>query len=106
MSNTQATSNHISDTSPLCAPHFQTFRGTVTLNCSAATQIYQSVTGLDAILRLLNNDETDPAFFDPEDTSCRLSGYIRGGLLSAAIALNDNLHHMFCNLHTSEQEGE
>ena len=90
--------------SPLCAQHWQSFHDEVHLNLEQAARIYQTAAGLDAILHLLSNDETNPDMFDPEDTSNRLSSYIRDGLLSAAMALNGNLYHLFCELHTNDAE--
>lgn len=97
-----------SDFSRLCGQHWQHFHDGVRLNQVQATQLFQTFAGLDAILHLLGNDEPDPDVHN--DDSCRLSGYVRGGLLSAAVALNSNLHHLFADLHSSDiekhQEGQ
>lgn len=103
MPNTQATPN-LPDYSPLCSQHWQSFNNGVHLNLEQAARIFQTAAGLDAILHLLSNDESEPDMFDPADASCRLSSYVRGGLLSAAMALNSNLHHLFSDLHSQDAE--
>ena len=92
------------DFSPLCAQHWQSFHDGVKLNQFQAMQLFQSLAGLDAIFHLLSNDETDADMLEPEDTSCRLSSYVRCGLISAAVALNSNLHHLFSDLHSQDAE--
>ena len=95
---------NLPDYSPLCALHWQNFHDGVHLSQGQAERIFQTTAGLDAILHLLSNDVVDPDFFDPEDAGDRLSGYVRGGLLSAAVALNSNLHHLFSELHSRDVE--
>ena len=109
MSNPTQSPNTL-DYSPLCAQHWQSFHNGVHLNLEQAARIFQTAAGLDAILHLLSNDESEPDLFDPADASCRLSSYVRGGLLSAAMALNGNLHNLFSDLHSldaeKQQEGQ